>query len=591
MERIKGCEDLELLRDLQPSRARAEGASEPLTTRILAASGAGGGSTAAGIWMGFNLNSGGWSREHPSGKPLLLLKTWTTPTRDPHASWVASQLLWLANSLMGDWLNGKLESRYDFTDSGIALAWTVYDSARLLPFLRHRVNANDSIINNEEKSHGPGQSSPPDAGTNIKDVSASLETRNANGALGAPKFQREVGRFVVCLMAPESDKYEDRRSFNAKTYTTILPPKEFCLTFAIGVYAFMLRFLPCLKKTTNSHRSNPIKDFGLEEEADSTCKIFVANNTDACTNVKKTTNGHRSNPIKNVAFEEKADNTYRIFVANSTDVCTNPSKEPHITDHCSSGNVAVGKEKDYNSQSKVKRFPGQPDKWVPTGEPRFSPHGISEVAEIKDDEEDFGGDLAFIYSCTSQEVAPSNNKEFVHTHCAWSNSALPRKGRVLGSQAHIAIFACVGTGRINFQVVGSQPSTGLMEAAARFAMEAGTPATVTPDKQTGLGHLFNNVEVTLKASTGQLYKEHGITFFTCPSQAHFQGIGGERVARAVHESNNRAQFTKERLHILGWQPFARSIEGIGNDTPIGYVTHNNNEVAETLQALSAPTWS
>ena len=114
---------------------------------------------------------------------------------------------------------------------------------------------------------------------------------------------------------------------------------------------------------------------------------------------------------------------------------------------------------------------------------------------------------------------------------------------------HIGMFVCVGTGCLNLQVVESEKATGLMEATCRFAMECGTPSIMFPDKQSGLENLLRDVCITFKDLSGQLYKEHGIKFLTCPAQAHWQHGKGERIARTVRESLDREEFTGRTLHL------------------------------------------
>ena len=148
---------------------------------------------------------------------------------------------------------------------------------------------------------------------------------------------------------------------------------------------------------------------------------------------------------------------------------------------------------------------------------------------------------------------------------------------------HIALFVCIGTGCLNLQGVESSSATGLGEAVSRFAMESGTPFMMFPDEQSGLEKLLKNVEVSLKDVSGQLYKEHGIRFESCPAQAHWQHGRVERMARVVRESIVREEFGKIKLHVLGWQTIAKSIEGVVNDTPIGSISHKDNEAAERLK--------
>ena len=165
-----------------------------------------------------------------------------------------------------------------------------------------------------------------------------------------------------------------------------------------------------------------------------------------------------------------------------------------------------------------------------------------------------------------------------------------RNSKAKSYKIHIAIFICIGTGGVNLQVVESESTTGLGEAITRFAMEAGVPKVLFPDKQSGIEAFLKKVEITFKDVGGQLFTEHGIRFTTCPAQAHWQHGRVERVAKSIRESIVRSEFGSIRMHVLGWQTICKSIENTLNDTPIGAISKESAESAETLEVLCPNTF-
>ena len=728
-EWIKVFDDFEYLRGLYFQRPRIPlNAAEPLLVRLFAGADAGGDSMVTGIWIGVKLKGEGWSCKHLIGKTLLPIKSWTIPMRELHALWMASTLLNITVNLLDDFLVGKLVKRYVFGDSRIALAWTIYESTRLLPFHRHRVTVINKTVTEEEKFHCPGQNNPADAGTKVKEVDTTLVGPDSTWENGenwmtwenhrisdvlmsvqqiilddsqqkivkeaqiAPKFETEIKGFTVQTSKSEIEKYEAR--MKTSPYMEILPPQKFSHRFTVRVYAYVLRFIKRMKEAADQRRQKnglePRREFSIQK---SRVKEYTIFHTDI----------HLGDELSDVGGA--------------------------LANHYGSIQVVVGAAKNYASSSNKKRFPDQPESWRPKDQPRYFPFECKEK-EIQLSSTDLSTALACIFTWTSNEVTQFNDKGWIKKNCEWKEGILIRMGRIVedheikvvgGAQKfinigqltginlcvpvldryspwavnfanyihcnlkvskhraaltcyraslshvyiikghslfkqivsdctlcarlrrkfyerimgsphqlqltisplfyttmvdlvgpyltyvpgferetrnikskmykiHIAMFVCLGTGCINLQIVESQSTTGLMEAVCRFSMESGTPAVIFPDKQSGLEALLKSVSVTLKDMEGQLYQEHGIEFHTCPAQAHWQHGKIERTARVVRESIERAEFTKQRLHVLGWQTIAKSIEGVINDTPIGYISRKNASTAETLEVLCPNTF-
>jgi hypothetical protein len=169
----------------------SEDAQQPLITRLLVGADAGEDSMISGVWIGFKLQSEGWSCKHLIGKTLLPIISWTIPMKELHSLWMNSQLLKTVNALLGDFLEDKLEKKYVFGDSRIALSWTIYESTRLFPFHHHRVMQINNEVKEEDRYHCPGNLNPADGGTKIKEINIGMVGPDSVWENGLPWMTRD----------------------------------------------------------------------------------------------------------------------------------------------------------------------------------------------------------------------------------------------------------------------------------------------------------------------------------------------------------------------------------------------------------------
>ena len=292
-------EELEDLKGMYFHRPRVpKDAQHPLVARLLVGGDAGDDSMISGVWIGFKLQSEGWSCKHLIGKTLLPITSWTIPQKELHTLWMNSQLLKTVNALLGDFLEDKLENKYVFGDSRIALAWTIYESARLFPFHRHRVMQINNEVKEEDSYHCPGNLNPADGGTKIKEINIGMvgpdsvwenglpwmtkdheevmqtlksareiklddaQPKIAESAeVIKPKFITENKGFAVRISEPELEKYKLRME-NSK-YLEVLAPQKFQHAFTVRVYSYVLKFIVNSRQKANKWRS----ENGLKQRA------------------------------------------------------------------------------------------------------------------------------------------------------------------------------------------------------------------------------------------------------------------------------------------------------------------------------------
>ena len=86
-------------------------------------------------------------------------------------------------------------------------------------------------------------------------------------------------------------------------------------------------------------------------------------------------------------------------------------------------------------------------------------------------------------------------------------------------------------------------------------------------------------ELDIVSTDGSIAKEKGIAFETCSAQGHNAHGRIERKIKLVQEAFDRSELKKFKLHGLGWQTLAKSVEHQVNSIPLGYLTHREDNAS------------
>ena len=389
--------------------------------------------------------------------------------KELHSLWMAAVLLDLITKLLADWLEGKLQRRYLFGDSRIALAWTVYETTRLLPFYRHQVMEIGKLVDQTEMYHCPGYQNPTDGGTKLKDVSTSLvgpdsiwenghewmkgeeeeisdtlmsvadiklddaQKKVVNEALIAPKFESEIRGYPVCSVTVESDNFNLRMEL--APYMQILSPLKFSHRFVVRVYGYVVKFCRCLRAKVNERRLceglEPRKPLELEVVREQRLDIFSVNTVpgslpgESCTMELGSQVEEQVGPVE--GFEPSMSTAPSI---NHHEPKTPEDDPDGLLSFFGCVAVVLSKSRDYGSSSYKKRWPDEPEKWIPRGRPRFFPYKTTKT-EIYLTTLDLSAALIRIFQWTSQEVREFNDKAWISKNCEEKDGILIRKGRLV----------------------------------------------------------------------------------------------------------------------------------------------------------------
>ena len=112
-------------------------------------------------YSGFERTNGSWSCELLCAKNLLTPQGWTTPQTELHALSSLSNLAAVLESALSSWIEVIMYG----SDSSIALAWAIYEKARLHVFHRLRVSNIRNKLDFENLYHVAGKENVADTGT------------------------------------------------------------------------------------------------------------------------------------------------------------------------------------------------------------------------------------------------------------------------------------------------------------------------------------------------------------------------------------------------------------------------------------------
>ena len=120
-------------------------------------------------------------------------------------------------------------------------------------------------------------------------------------------------------------------------YNKLLSPLKFRLSFTIRVYAYIFKFLGAMRKKAQEKRVSLGK------------KMFPK-----------------------LKFEDYQRNTFDVYTWYTCRMVSH-LHAPRLPDYDSSANVVIGELRKYQSSSNERRFPDQPETWIPRGQPRYFP--------------------------------------------------------------------------------------------------------------------------------------------------------------------------------------------------------------------------
>ena len=120
---------------------------------------------------------------------------------------------------------------------------------------------------------------------------------------------------------------------------------------------------------------------------------------------------------------------------------------------------------------------------------------------------------------------------------------------------------------------GGKKTSNVLDAFNRFFHEMNMPKIFFIDKDGALMKCLGEGQLEVLSNDGTIAKEWGITFETCEARAHSAHGRIERGIKMCQECFERSEFRKFKLHALGWQTVAKSVEHEVNSIPLGYLTH------------------
>ena len=83
-------------------------------------------------------------------------------------------------------------------------------------------------------------------------------------------------------------------------------------------------------------------------------------------------------------------------------------------------------------------------------------------------------------------------------------------------------------------------------------------------------------EVDIRDQFGIISRERGVTFQTCVSQGHSAHGRVERRIKMIQECLDRSGLKATKLHSLGWQTIAKTLEHDVNSIPLGFLQHQTS---------------
>ena len=146
-----------------------------------------------------------------------------------------------------------------------------------------------------------------------------------------------------------------------------------------------------------------------------------------------------------------------------------------------------------------------------------------------------------------------------------------------------SVFCCTVTGAVDIQVMENYTADAFVMSFVRFSCRFGYPKLLMPDEGSQLVSGCENMILSFSDIHHQLEIKHGVTFETCPVNAHYVHGKVERKIQEIRKSL-RKTVNKNRLSILQWETLGYQISNSINNMPIGL--GNKSEMLENLDILT-----
>ena len=156
-------------------------------------------------------------------------------------------------------------------------------------------------------------------------------------------------------------------------------------------------------------------------------------------------------------------------------------------------------------------------------------------------------------------------------------------------EIYMLVFACIGTGAVNVQVIEGKSTEFILEGCSRFFNETSVPKILFPDDDGALTLAFSRGEIDMRDLSGNLFKTKGILFEKCVPQAHCGHGKVERAIRSLQESFTRSGASQSRLTATGWTTIAKGIEREINETPIGFLFDKSSTGGNPILRILKPS--
>ena len=121
-----------------------------------------------GAYVGYEMPDGSWTCDLLFGNGLLAAENWNIPQKELHGTSALSNLKVILENCLRNWISNF----FAFTDSEIAICWTIYEKTKLTTFVRNRVINIRTKMGLEILHHVDGKENPTDVGTRPELITA-----------------------------------------------------------------------------------------------------------------------------------------------------------------------------------------------------------------------------------------------------------------------------------------------------------------------------------------------------------------------------------------------------------------------------------
>ena len=138
------------------------------------------------------------------------------------------------------------------------------------------------------------------------------------------------------------------------------------------------------------------------------------------------------NTFPKLKLEEYRENPFDIYTWYTCKLVSHLHIS-RLPDYDNSANVVIGTPRNYQSSSNEKRFPDQPEKWIPHGQPRYFPYecnlcpeqdGKTDPQQIHLTPLNFSIALTRIYKWTTAEVERFQDENWISQNCVKEDGVL-----------------------------------------------------------------------------------------------------------------------------------------------------------------------